>query len=162
MDHEHHEHTHETADDRGNRTATLLTGVGLGAALMYFLDPGRGARRRHVVRDKGMSALRSAGEEIRDRAADLRNRARGAAHEMRGRRTDEAVSDEQLVARVRSELGHHVDQMGGIEVRAQQGTIILSGAVARDDLDDVLEAARQVPGVHTVDDRLEVRSGTRA
>jgi hypothetical protein len=31
---------------------TLITTVGLGAGLMYFLDPQQGTRRRALVRDK--------------------------------------------------------------------------------------------------------------
>ena len=34
-----------------NKTA-IVGAVGIGAALMYFLDPDRGKRRRALVRDK--------------------------------------------------------------------------------------------------------------
>ena len=33
----------------------LLTGIGLGAALMYFLDPQQGRRRRAIIRDQANS-----------------------------------------------------------------------------------------------------------
>ncbi len=35
-----------------NRQLSLLGGIGLGAALMYMVDPDRGKRRRALVRDK--------------------------------------------------------------------------------------------------------------
>ena len=39
-----------------NKGVTLIGGVGLGAALMYMLDPDRGKRRRALVQDKVTAA----------------------------------------------------------------------------------------------------------
>lgn len=68
----------------GNHTAALLGGVGVGAALMYLLDPNRGALRRALMRDKLEYALHlasvAAGATSRDlvrRARDVRDRALG-------------------------------------------------------------------------------------
>jgi hypothetical protein len=37
---------------------TVLTGFGIGASLMYFLDPERGRRRRALVRDQLAHTIR--------------------------------------------------------------------------------------------------------
>ena len=140
-----------------DRSSTLLLGVGIGAALMYFLDPGRGARRRALVRDQATSALRSGRQRVQERAVDLRNRASGAVAEARGRMQDEAVSDEQLVARVRSQLGHHAEHARAVEVAAQGGTVTLRGQVPREEVDDVLAAVRKVRGVERVENELAVQ-----
>ena len=39
----------------------LLAGLGLGSALMFFLDPGRGKQRRIMVRDRAKSTSRQLG-----------------------------------------------------------------------------------------------------
>jgi hypothetical protein len=41
---------------------TFIGGMGVGASLMYMLDPDRGSRRRALVRDKIISAA-----EVRSR-----------------------------------------------------------------------------------------------
>ena len=68
----------QTHSNRG-RTAALLAGCGIGAALMYMLDPGRGARRRALARDKALKYARVAGERFGKKSRDLKNRARGVA-----------------------------------------------------------------------------------
>src|SRR5678816_848689 len=76
------EYLEELAMLRNNRA--LLTGLGLGIGLMYFLDPERGRRRRARVRDKlahtsrvSTNALGSAGVDLAHRATGLVARARG-------------------------------------------------------------------------------------
>ena len=61
---------------------TMLAGLGLGATLMYFLDPRGGGRRRALMRDKAIKAQRKTREGMSGRAQDMRNRMKGAAHEM--------------------------------------------------------------------------------
>lgn len=143
--------------NRQSKTMTLLAGIGLGVALTFFLDPRRGARRRAIVRARTGRALREGRRELQRRAEDVRNRAGGALAELRVRRRGEFVTDEQLVARVRAELGHHVAHAAAIAVAARDGTVTLSGQAPRDEVDDVLETVRGVRGVEQVRNALDVR-----
>ena len=92
--------------DRENQIA-LLVGAGLGAALMFILDPGRGARRRALVRDKTGKLLRHSGRAIRDRSEDIRNRISGTAAEIRAKDST-PPTDHQLEERVRAVAAHPV------------------------------------------------------
>jgi hypothetical protein len=67
----------------GRKAAALLTGVGIGAALMYVLDPDRGKRRRALVRDKAVSLANQTGRIVAKKSRDLTNRAKGMAAGMR-------------------------------------------------------------------------------
>src|SRR5687767_1322521 len=86
----------------------ILGAFAAGAALMYFLDPGRGARRRAVARDKAVHALHKTGDAAETTGRDLRNRAQGLVAEIRGRFQREDVDDDVLVARVRAAMGRTI------------------------------------------------------
>ena len=68
----------------GNSALMLLVGMGLGAALMYVLDPERGRRRRALLRDKMIAATNDANRALGKTARDLRNRAQGVVAEAGG------------------------------------------------------------------------------
>ncbi|HET9227654.1 MAG TPA: YtxH domain-containing protein [Thermoanaerobaculia bacterium] len=55
----------------------LLGGAGLGAGLMYLLDPDGGRRRRALTRDKCVPGLKVSGKALRKTSIRLRNRTRG-------------------------------------------------------------------------------------
>ena len=62
-----------------SRTIALLTGAGLGAGMMFFLDPKRGRQRRVQIRDK-MISLSHQLQDARDIVVrDARNRISGLA-----------------------------------------------------------------------------------
>jgi hypothetical protein len=61
--------------------ATLLCGMAAGAALMYFLDPDRGRRRRALLRDQAVGLSNDLGDAATGTARDLRNRAQGLVAE---------------------------------------------------------------------------------
>jgi uncharacterized membrane protein len=139
-----------------NRELSLLGGIGLGAALMYMLDPDRGRRRRVLVRDKLASAASRVPDAVGATARDFRNRARGLAAEVSSMFSSEEASDEVLVARVRSKMGRIVSHPHSIEVAANQGRVTMSGPVLAHEVDELLACVSAVPGVTGVDDRLEV------
>ncbi|MBV8233695.1 MAG: BON domain-containing protein [Planctomycetaceae bacterium] len=132
--------------------------VGLGAGLMYFLDPDRGRRRRALVRDQVVHALSEIDDAIGVISRDLGNRSRGAwagVRSLRGRLAGEAVPDEVLAERVRSEMGRFVSHPGSIEVEARGGRVTLSGPILAHEVDGLLAAVARVPGVQRVEERLE-------
>ena len=134
----------------------FLGAAATGAISMYLLDPDHGRRRRAAMRERlasGMSRL----DDARSVAArDLRNRARGVAHEIRSRFTPEEVPDEILRERVRSRLGWAVSHPRAIEISALSGRVTLSGAVLEREYVRLLRTAWAVRGVADVEDRLAV------
>ncbi len=65
-----------------NKFFTLLTGMSVGAGLMYFYDPARGNRRRALMNDQIDSSINQAGDAWNEAIVDLRNRSQGVAHEI--------------------------------------------------------------------------------
>ncbi|HXS20998.1 MAG TPA: SRPBCC family protein [Steroidobacteraceae bacterium] len=134
----------------------FLSAAAAGAISMYLLDPDHGRRRRAVMRDRLASGMSRLDDATSVASRDLRNRARGVAHEVRSRFTREDVSDEILCERVRSRLGWAVSHPGAIEVSALSGRVTLSGAVLEREYVRLLRTVWAVRGVADVEDRLAV------
>lgn len=144
-----------------NKAAAIfagVAGVALGGAVMYFTDPERGRRRRAIVRDKVTGAWNDTTEAVGKRSRDVANRARGVAASARStvRRGAERASDEKLVKRVRSRIGHVVSHPRAIEVSAHEGRVTLSGSVLADEAGGLIRETSGVRGVEEVEHRLRV------
>ena len=64
------------------REITIVLGaLGLGAAVMYLLDPDRGNQRRALIRDKRARLSRQTQETVSGKVTHLGNRAKGMMHE---------------------------------------------------------------------------------
>lgn len=138
---------------RMNRT--MLTGLGLGVGLMYFLDPERGRRRRALVRDKmahamhaGTDAINAFGSDISHRVAGIGARARGALH-------GGAVDDGVLVERVRSKMGRVVSHPHAIDVAAADGCVRLRGSILQSELPRLMQTVARVRGVRSIENNLQ-------
>ena len=70
---------------------TFFAGLGSGAALMYFLDPDRGRRRRALVSDQVTGLAHDAQDAIGKKQRDLQNRAKGVWAETRKAVTGSAI-----------------------------------------------------------------------
>lgn len=138
------------------RLKTLLTTVGLGAGLMYFLDPQHGTRRRAMVRDKANSFVNDINDSIDRAMEDTRNRTRGVLSEMTARLSDEVAPDWILEERVRSNLGRTARHARAVSVMADDGVIQLHGPVLRQDEEAIVKAAIRTRGVRGVENRLQV------
>jgi uncharacterized membrane protein len=138
------------------KVKTLLTSIGLGAGLMYFLDPQHGTRRRTLVIDRANRFVNNIDESIDIAVQDARNRARGVLSEMTARLSEEGSPDWILEERVRSNLGRLARHTRALDIRADGGRIYLSGPVLRGDEDAVVKAALRTRGVHGVENQLQV------
>jgi hypothetical protein len=124
---------------------------------MFLLDPGFGARRRALVRDKVVHGVRRTREGLGAASRDLSHRAHGAAALVRRARTwPRSVPDDTLVERVRATLGRNVSHARAIDVRAEQGTITLAGPVLAAEHTALLKRVGRVAGVKNVIDALDV------
>jgi hypothetical protein len=139
-----------------NKQLSMLAGVGLGAGLMYFLDPEGGRRRRRTAVDKCGALQRDTAWNIRGIARHAGNHARGAVHESLHALDRDRVADEVLVERVRAALGRATSHTGAIEVAAHDGHVVLTGKVLVDDVPAILRAASHVRGVAALDNGLEI------
>lgn len=134
---------------------SLLSGVALGAALVFVLDPDRGGRRRALVRDKIVRGSRLTGEALDATMRDMQNRARGIAATARGRLRHEEVDDRRLVERVRARLGRVCSHPHAIDVEVRDGEVTLRGPALADEVHSLLTTAASVRGVHSVVNDLE-------
>lgn len=128
--------------------------LGLGAALMYALDPSSGHRRRALGKDKALKQLR----HTRRRSAHLlrhgRNVARGRVVSRLHHLRQNPVSDEVLTARVRSKIGRVVENAHSVHVDCADGIISLRGRVPAELRPRILSSVESVRGVRQVTDHL--------
>jgi hypothetical protein len=138
-----------------NDACALLSGLGLGIGLMYFLDGNNGKRRRRMVADKLGSWTRSGACAVSGASKDARNRLKGIVHEAGKRvRPVEPATGSQLAAQIRSRMGHLVSHPHAIDVSVEEERVVLEGPILAREADVLLSAVRSLPGVGHVDDRL--------
>lgn len=121
------------------QTWKLAGALGLGAALVYVLDHtgGRASRRQRAAR-----ALRVRGRRWLESARRLV-------------RLDQ-FSARRLAARVRSTISFAVSEPGAIDLKVEDGRVILRGPIPARELDSLLDAVWRTRGVDHVDVRLEL------
>ena len=132
---------------------SLMTGT-----IMFFLDPERGKRRRHMARDRFLARMRRLGRGMRGSVRGAAAETFSVSHrivQLVPRATDVA-DDETLRQRVESQLfrDRHIPK-GDLNINCEHGMVILRG-----ELDSPLEIAhleervRRVPGVRGVQNLL--------
>jgi hypothetical protein len=138
-----------------NRKLSFMTGIGVGAAVMYLLDPIGGARRRAFVRDKSVSAFSGGQRFVRSASKDISNRMRGTIAALR-RKPLVIGDDDVLVERIRTAFGRVVSHPGAVHVMIENGAVRLDGAILAAELRPLMAAILEVEGVQSIDNRLKV------
>lgn len=140
------------------RTAYLfLAGLAIGAASAYFLDPARGKRRRHVLRDQIMAQARDLGEAVAALTHDTGNRFFGLYRRFNYPPSPD-VNDDTIAQRVRSEFGRKIRHARSIQTVVSNGVVTLAGPILADEVRAVLRCVRRVPGVRDIINQLDIRT----
>jgi osmotically-inducible protein OsmY len=134
----------------------LAAAIG-GAAFAYYLDTQNGRRRRHVTRDKALSAAKHANRRGRKLVHHVSSDARGYVERAKHVRSGaEELDDSTLVDKVESIVFRQRDvPKGQVNINAENGVVFLRGEVDRAELVDALETrVRKVRGVKGVENLL--------
>jgi osmotically-inducible protein OsmY len=142
----------------------LAAGAGalLGSVAMFVLDPGRGRRRRRLLRDVATSRVRRGARAMMALAVDARNRCMGEMLELRARATERRVDEDILAERVRAELGRCLRHPHWVAVQASDGRVVLRGSIVSGELSTLLESVGHVRGVRAVEQYLLVAPASGA
>ena len=135
-----------------------LVGLGITAAMTYFLDSEKGAARRADAMQRINSLLRHGKETTEAKAGAAASQAQGLVERVIHHREAQApVEDDATLARkVETEIFRDGDvPKGDIVVNAERGRVVLRGEVPSEDMGARLEsAARKIPGVSDVENLL--------
>jgi uncharacterized membrane protein len=147
--------------DKNTAIGGILAGVGAGAAgvaVMYFLDPDRGRRRRAIAGDKFSRAAKHLPNAVNVTTEDLSNRAYGIWLETTKLFSNDNPPDQVIEARVRSKMGRVVSHPHAVHVSSQDGKVILDGVILADEVSSLLACVEKVRGVKSVKNNLQVRN----
>jgi len=133
-----------------------VCGVGVGAGLVFLLDPTGGARRRALIRDKVVRASRKTRHAVDTTGRDLGNRMTGLMSGARVMFENDTADDRVIEHRVRTELGRITSHPRAIAVCADDAVVTLTGDVLASDVSGVLRGAAGVRGVNVVQNNMTV------
>jgi hypothetical protein len=136
---------------------SLVSGMALGAAVMYVLDPDQGRTRRALARDKVVRALRVLRERGSNRLKDVRNRLYGSIAEFRSTLRDSSAQlpDHVIERRVRAQIGHVLSHPGSVELHVRNGQAIITGPVLRGEIEKLMHRLDKTRGIRRYELHLE-------
>ncbi len=138
------------------KTTIALTGLAMGAGLMYLIDPQEGNRRRARVRDAAKHTAHTVQDAAGTASRDLSNRVAGlGARTAAALATAAAVSDEVLAARVRARVGRLVSHPVAIGVSFASGRVTLKGPLFDAEVGQLMDGVLAVAGVTGIENHLE-------
>ncbi|HTG35834.1 MAG TPA: BON domain-containing protein [Thermoanaerobaculia bacterium] len=137
-------------------------GAGLGAGLMYLLDPQGGRGRRAVARDKSVSALKNGGKAAAKTSRHLGNKTKGLVAQAGSklRRSDLANDGAALLKQVRRKVRRTASHPMAVEVVVQEGNVVLHGLILASEVEGLLAAIRTIEGIAAIENQLEIHEST--
>jgi hypothetical protein len=137
-------------------------GAGLGAGLMYLLDPQGGRGRRAVARDKSLSTLKQGSKAAAKTSRHLGNKTKGLVAQAGSTlRRGDAASDRGLLKKLQRKVRGAVSHPGAIEPALEDGRVVLRGLVLASEVSGLLAVIETLEGVLGVDNQLEVHESAQ-
>jgi hypothetical protein len=138
-------------------------GAGVGAGLMYLLDPQGGGRRRAVARDKSVSVLKQGGKAAAKTSRHLGNKTKGLVAEAGSklRKSDLVDDGQKLLKKVQKAVRVSVSYPAAIDPILEEGRLHLHGLVLASEVARLLAAIGAVEGVTDVENRLELHESPK-
>jgi hypothetical protein len=138
-------------------------GAGVGAGLMYLLDPQEGRGRRAVARDKSVSALKQGGKAAAKTSRHLGNKTKGLVAEAGSklRKSDLVDDGQKLLKKVQKAVRASVSHPSAIDPILEAGRVHLHGLVLASEVALLLAAIESVEGVDGVENRLEIHESPK-
>ena len=142
---------------------TAGLGAGVGAGLMYLLDPEGGRGRRALARDKSLSALKQGGKVAAKTSRHLGNKTKGLVAEAGSklRKSDLAENGQALLKKVQKVVRASVSHPSAIDPILEAGRVHLHGLVLASEVARLLAAIEAVEGVNGVENRLEIHESPK-
>jgi len=135
----------------------FLSGVVVGAAAMYVLDPAKGRGRRSQLRDRSRSALRTRRRRADQRARDAANRELGEQARARGAGHFHPTDDRSVELHLHQLLTELDADTSDVTVEVHEGLARVRGQVASDgDRERVLATVGGSRGVRGVESLLHL------
>jgi osmotically-inducible protein OsmY len=139
--------------ERRQKVKSTLTGIGAGAAIVYFFDPQSGKRRRAVARDRITALVRRGARSGARLGRYAASEGYGLVQRVRhtGNGAQQQLNDVTLARKVESEVLGSSPLKGRVNVNAENGTVVLRGqATSADEIRELEERVRNVDGVRDV------------
>ena len=144
---------------RAQVAGAFAAGAAGGSAVLFFLDPKSGRRRRRLSADRATGALRHTWRRAARAGRRVRAGSYGTAQSIRHRsESPRDIDDVTLARKVETELFRDPNvPKGQISVNAQRGVVQLRGEVSSTDMVTTLvDRAREVNGVRDVESLLHL------
>ncbi|HEY2289599.1 MAG TPA: BON domain-containing protein [Thermoanaerobaculia bacterium] len=150
-------------DKKWSLAGSAGLGAGVGAGLMYLLDPQEGRGRRAAARDRSVSALKQGGKAAAKTSRHLGNKTKGLVAEAGSKlRKSDLVDDSQkLLKKVQKAVRASVSHPSAIDPILENGRVYLHGLVLASEVALLLSAIHDVEGVTGVENRLEVHESPK-
>ena len=135
----------------------FVSGVAVGVAAMYVLDPVKGRGRRAVLRDRARSTMRTRHRRAEQQARDAANREAGEQARARGAGHFHPTDDRSVELHLHQLLAELDVDTHDVTVEVHEGLARLRGQVASDtDRQRVLTTVRESRGVREVESLLHL------
>jgi osmotically-inducible protein OsmY len=132
----------------------------IGAGLAFFFDPANGKRRRKMTADRTAGFLRRSGRRTARARRGVSARVSAVKQKATHLREERKPQPDDLTLARKVETEIFRDEVlpkGRINVNAEEGVVFLRGEVDRPELiEDLGKAARNVQGVHEVENLLHL------